>query len=136
MSFFIFNPLKIALVDDMKFIKKFKLDYVIQFVDYMNDAHCLYIAGSIPRNLFFKELPPMVKKLIPSKIEAPSHEFKPLPKDLKYVFLEPKETFPVVISMYLEENQEEYLKGVLGWNMVDIKDMNPPCLICTHRIAL
>lgn len=61
----------------------------------------------------FEELPSQTMKLILSNIEALVLELKHLPEDLKYVFLVTKETFSVIISMYLSENQEEYLLFVL-----------------------
>lgn len=68
-------------------------------------------------------------------------ELKPLSEDLKYAFLGPKEIFLVVILVHLEENHEKHLLSLLymhkvglGWNMMDIKGMDP--LIFIHCIAL
>lgn len=61
-----------------------------------------------------------MKKQIPSNVEALICELNPLSKDLKYEFLGPKETFSVVNSMYLDENQD-----VLRWNIVNIISMDP-----------
>ena len=53
----------------------------------------------------------------------------------------PSETFPIVISSALNEEQEGKLlnvlrdhKSALGWTIVDIKGISP--LICTHKIYL
>ena len=89
----------------------------------------------------FEELPKSDKKLVPSSEEPPQLELKPLPNGLKYAFLGPGETFPIVISSALNEEQEGKLlnvlrdhKSALGWTIVDIKGISP--LICTHKIYL
>ncbi|XP_052211219.1 uncharacterized protein LOC127814034, partial [Diospyros lotus] len=81
-----------------------------------------------------------------SKLMAPdSHqstpERKPLPSDLKYVFLGEGEAFPVVISSSLTPQQEQQLIEVLkahrkslGWTISDLQGISP--LICTHKIFL
>ena len=68
-------------------------------------------------------------------------ELKPLPADLKYVFLEANEQCPVVISSLLTTAQEHNLlhllkrnKQALGWKISDLKGINPS--ICTHHIYL
>lgn len=73
--------------------------------------------------MVYEELPLSTKKLIPSDIQVSIFELKLLPKDLKYAFLEPKETFRMVFLVHLNENQQEHLllilrkyNGVLGWN--------------------
>lgn len=45
------------------------------------------------------------KKLRPSIEEPPKLELKPLPRFLKYAFLGPEETLPVIIAADLEPNQ-------------------------------
>ena len=89
----------------------------------------------------FEELPKSDKKPVPSSEEAPQLELKPLPNGLKYAFLGPSETFPVVISSTLNEEHEGKLlnvlrdyKSALGWTIADIKGISP--LICTHKIYL
>ncbi|KAM2928101.1 hypothetical protein COP2_035379 [Malus domestica] len=52
-------------------------------------------------------------KLLPSVIQAPSLELKPLPNHLKYVFLGGKETLPIIVSSSLTEIEEEKLVRVL-----------------------
>jgi len=68
-------------------------------------------------------------------------ELKPLPNSLKYVFLGPKETLPVIISFLLYYDQEEELihilsdyKGDIGWSVADLKGIS--LIICIHRIHL
>lgn len=63
----------------------------------------MYSTRWVPQKETFEEFPPLQKKLILSKVEAPSLELKPLPKDLKDGFLGPDKIFPV-ISVHLEEN--------------------------------
>uniref|UniRef100_A0A2N9HZW8 RNA-directed DNA polymerase n=1 Tax=Fagus sylvatica TaxID=28930 RepID=A0A2N9HZW8_FAGSY len=54
----------------------------------------------------FEELPETEKKPMPSSEEIPQLELKPLPNGFKYAYLGPGETFPVVISAALNEEQE------------------------------
>ena len=81
------------------------------------------------------------EKLLPSIVQAPVVELKPLPDHLKYAFLGEKETLPVIISSKLNESQEEKLvavlkkyKSAIGWTIADIKGISPST--CTHRILL
>ncbi|KAF5451940.1 hypothetical protein F2P56_026994 [Juglans regia] len=75
-----------------------------------------------------EELPEKDEKQIPSTVEAPKIELKPLPKGLKHAFPGPGDTFPVIISYELSESQGEKLilnlsdhKSALGWSIADIK---------------
>ena len=68
-------------------------------------------------------------------------ELKPLPSTLKYIFLGPRNTLPVIISSSLTSSQEEDLTRVLkeyraaiGWSFDDIKGV--PSSICEHRIFI
>jgi hypothetical protein len=81
------------------------------------------------------------EKLLPSIVQAPVAELKPLPDHLKYAFLGEKETLSVIISSKLNESQEEKLvavlkkyKSAIGWTIADIKGISPST--CTHRILL
>jgi hypothetical protein len=89
----------------------------------------------------FEELPETEKKPMPSSEEIPQLELKPLPNGFKYAYLGPGETFLIVISAALNEEQEGKLlcvlrdhKLALGWTIADIKGISP--LICTHKIYL
>jgi len=66
---------------------------------------------------------------------------KPLPTTLKYAFLGPSSTLPVIIASDLTPNQEKELlrvlsrnKEAIGWTMADIKGISPS--IVQHRIHL
>ncbi|KAG9458445.1 hypothetical protein H6P81_002953 [Aristolochia fimbriata] len=72
--------------------------------------------------------------------EAPKPELKPLPSNLKYVFLE-KNDKPVIISSCLTVLEEKMLievlskhKKAIGWSLSDIEGISPT--ICTHRILM
>ena len=90
----------------------------------------------------YEPLPPLASSPMPPSIVSPSKlELKPLPDSLKYVFLGPKETLPVIISSLLFGDQEKELihilsdhKGAIGWSIVDLKGISPT--ICMHRIHL
>ncbi|XP_059624851.1 uncharacterized protein LOC132268127 [Cornus florida] len=89
-----------------------------------------------------KPLPPLSSiSLVLSLVSPPTIELKNFPPDLKYAFLGPKETLPVIISSNLEKDQENALLNVLkenkeaiGWSVADLKGINPS--ICMHRILM
>jgi len=65
----------------------------------------------------------------------------PLPDSLKYVFLDPNDTFSVIIASDMTDDQEKKLLKVLkkskediGWTLGDIKGISPS--IVQHRIYL
>nr|XP_027088481.1 uncharacterized protein LOC113709825 [Coffea arabica] len=81
------------------------------------------------------------QRVLPSVVQAPVLELKPLPEHLKYAYLGDNETLPVIISSALSKTQEEKLirvlrehKEVIGWTITDIKGISPA--ICMHRIRL
>ncbi|XP_071939053.1 uncharacterized protein [Coffea arabica] len=81
------------------------------------------------------------QRVLPSVVQAPVLELKPLPEHLKYAYLGDNETLPVIISSALSKIQEEKLirvlrehKEAIGWTIADIKGISPA--ICMHRIRL
>ncbi|KAM2536101.1 hypothetical protein TB2_021841 [Malus domestica] len=58
-------------------------------------------------------IPISTNKLLPSVIQSPSLELKPLPSHLKYVFLGEQETLLVIISSSLTTQEEDKLVRVL-----------------------
>ncbi|CAN6687765.1 unnamed protein product [Malus baccata var. baccata] len=88
-----------------------------------------------------ESIPISTNKLLPSIIQAPILELKPLPSHLKYSFLGENETLPAIISSSLTAQEEEKLlrvlkefKSALGWTLVDIKGISPTT--CMHHIFL
>ncbi|CAN6718940.1 unnamed protein product [Malus baccata var. baccata] len=86
-------------------------------------------------------IPVSTNKLLPSVIQAPVLELKPLPDHLKYVFLGDNETLPVIVSSSLTAIEEEKLirvlkehKTAIGWTLTDIRGISPTT--CMHRILL
>ncbi|CAN6679393.1 unnamed protein product [Malus baccata var. baccata] len=86
-------------------------------------------------------IPVSTNKLLPSVIQAPVLELKPLPDHLKYVFLGDNETLPVIVSSSLTTIEEEKLirvlkdnKTAIGWTLADIRGISPTT--CMHRILL
>ncbi|XP_071914099.1 uncharacterized protein [Coffea arabica] len=84
-------------------------------------------------------IPEPHKRLLPSVVQAPVLELKPLPKHLKYAYLGEGETLPVIISAGLSKIQEDRLlrvlrehKQAIGWTIADIKGISPA--VCMHRI--
>ena len=89
----------------------------------------------------FEPLPPIEDRALPSKERPPKLELKPLPSHFKNAFLGVKETFQVIISSFLESEQENKLSEILrthktdlGWTIADTKGISS--LICNHRIHL
>ncbi|XP_039687849.1 uncharacterized protein [Medicago truncatula] len=73
--------------------------------------------------------------------EAPKVELKTLPSNLRYEFLGPNSTYPVIVNASLDEVETEKLLYVLkkypkaiGYTIDDIKGINPS--LCMHRILL
>ncbi|CAN6704238.1 unnamed protein product [Malus baccata var. baccata] len=88
-----------------------------------------------------ESFPISTNKLLPSIIQAPIIELKPLPSHLKYIFLGENETLPAIISSSLTAQEEEKLlrvlkefKSALGWTLADIKGISPTT--CMHHIFL
>ncbi|CAM8895397.1 unnamed protein product [Rhodiola kirilowii] len=78
---------------------------------------------------------------LPSVMQAPKIELKPLPGHLKYAFLGDNNTLPVIIKSGLEAGQECSLIKVLrqhklaiGWTLADLRGVSPA--VCMHRILL
>ncbi|XP_060177823.1 uncharacterized protein LOC132607758 [Lycium barbarum] len=77
----------------------------------------------------------------PSIIEPPRLELKQLPSHLRYEFLGPDNTLPVIVSVSLTEEQivqllevlREYRRAI-GWTIADIRGI--PSGICEHKIQL
>nr|CAN70203.1 hypothetical protein VITISV_010325 [Vitis vinifera] len=91
------------------------------------------IEGILP--LFNEEEKAAVEK------EIPKLNLKPLPVELKYIYLEANNQCPVVISSSLTSHQENCLMEVLrrckkaiGWQISDLKGISP--LVCTHHIYM
>ncbi|XP_026452065.1 uncharacterized protein LOC113352466 [Papaver somniferum] len=92
-------------------------------------------------NASYVSLPLTNERLLPSILQAPILELKPLPDHLKYVYLGDKEELSVIISKDLTKVQEEKLfrvlreyKSAIGWTIADIKGIIPST--CMHRILL
>ncbi|XP_070007685.1 uncharacterized protein [Nicotiana sylvestris] len=90
-----------------------------------------------PLHLEKRETPPAK----PSIEEPPKLELKPLPGHLRYEFLGPDSTLPVIISSGLLDVQVQQLlhvlkecKTAIGWTMADIKGISPA--YCMHKILL
>ncbi|CAN6695182.1 unnamed protein product [Malus baccata var. baccata] len=88
-----------------------------------------------------ESIPISTNKLLPSIIQAPILELKPLPSHLKYTFLGENETLPAIISSSLTAQEEEKLvrvlkefKSALGWTLADVKGISPTT--CMHHIFL
>ena len=86
-------------------------------------------------------IPDFLPKLLPLVVQALKVELKPLPSHLKYVLLDNKNTFPIIISTKLNLSQEDKLirifrnhKETIGWTITDIKGIS--LSLRMHRIRL
>jgi hypothetical protein len=73
--------------------------------------------------------------------QVPEVDLKPLPKRLKYKFLGPDKTCPVIVSDELSPEENEKLlnllkkhRKVIGYSINDLKGLSPA--FCTHRIPM
>src|SRR6187399_978939 len=71
----------------------------------------------------------------------PVFELKPLPDNLKYVYIDEKKIYHVIISANLSEREEERLlktlkkhRAAIGYTLDDLKGISPT--ICQHKIKL
>ncbi|CAN6707231.1 unnamed protein product [Malus baccata var. baccata] len=79
-------------------------------------------------------------KMLPSVVQPPTLELKPLPSHLKYVFLGDDETLPIIISSSLMAQEKEKLvrvlkeyKTAIGWTLADIKGVQNGNWISFYR---
>ena len=92
-----------------------------------------------PWTIRYEPIPDLTKKPLLSSIQSlPQLELKPLPNTLKYVYLGPNNTLPVIIATSLNSDQENQLvdllkhKSVIGWSVADLKRIS--ISVCMHRI--
>ncbi|KAJ9539557.1 hypothetical protein OSB04_032290 [Centaurea solstitialis] len=105
--------------------------------DLIFDDSPLEEAAAVFEQLDFKDRPSQ----LPSIVQPPELELKPLPNHLKYAYLLEDEKLPVIISSKLDLDQETKLlellrdhKRALGWTIADIKRISSS--VCQHKIIL
>jgi len=104
-------------------------------------ALALQALQTIPHGYVFVDFVLSHKKLLASILQAPELELKPLPNNLKYVFIGDNNTLPIIIAKGLTSVQEEKLvkllcdhKTAIGWTLADIKGISPSTWM--HHILL
>jgi hypothetical protein len=82
-----------------------------------------------------------IGEIKPEEPQVPEVNHKPLPKGLKYEFLGPYKTSPVIVSDELspEENKKLLIllkkhRKVIGYSINDLKGLS--LAFCTHRIPM
>jgi flagellar motor switch protein FliG len=82
-----------------------------------------------------------IREIKPEEPQVPKVDLKPLPKVLKYEFLGPYKTYPVIVSDELSPEENEKLlilskkhRKVIGYSINDLKGLSPA--FCTHRIPI
>ncbi|XP_021747322.1 uncharacterized protein LOC110713162 [Chenopodium quinoa] len=114
-------------------------DVLEESISIIDEAPLLETSSWVAKH---EPLPPLSESPpVPSLISPPQLELKALPSTLKYAFLGPNETLPVIISSQLSNEQELKLikvlsdhKKAIGWSVADLKGISPS--ICMHRIFL
>ena len=132
------DKLKVILENDLD---KMNEEYVMstEIEEVMRDLNENELNGSFDKQPIPLTIPK--EKDLPSVLQETKPELKELPEHLKYVFLGENETFSVIISNKLYDEQEEKLiavlkahKDAIGWTIVDIKGISPTT--CMHKILL
>jgi hypothetical protein len=82
-----------------------------------------------------------IGEIEPEEPQVPEVDLKTLPKGLKYDFLGPDKTYPVIVSDELSPGENEKLlillkkhRKVIGYSINDLKGLSPA--FCTHRIPM
>jgi hypothetical protein len=82
-----------------------------------------------------------IGEIKPEEPQVPEVDLKPLPKVLKYEFLGPDKTYPIIMSDELSPEEYEKLlnllkkhRKVIGYLINDLKALSPA--FCTHRIPM
>jgi hypothetical protein len=82
-----------------------------------------------------------IGEIKPEEPQVPVLDLKPLPKGLKYEFLSPDKTYPVIVSGELSPEENEKLlnllkkhRKVIGYSTNDLKGLSPAFF--THRIPM
>jgi hypothetical protein len=82
-----------------------------------------------------------IGEIKPEEPQVPKVDLKPLPKGLKYEFLGPGKTYPVIVSDELSPEENEKLlnllkkhRKVIGYSINDLKGLSPA--FCTHCIPM
>jgi hypothetical protein len=82
-----------------------------------------------------------IGEIKPEEPQVPEVDLQPLPKGLKYEFLGPDKTYPVIVSDELSPEENEKLlillkkhRKVIGYSINDLKGLSPA--FCTHRIQM
>ena len=104
------------------------------------------LKGAVPLrtnrySVSYLELSLLNKKLLPSIMQTPTLELKPLLEHLQYIYLGENETLSVIIAKTLTLVQKEKLiralrdhKTAIGWTIANSKRISP--FMCMHRILL
>ncbi|CAA7015411.1 unnamed protein product [Microthlaspi erraticum] len=84
---------------------------------------------------------PLELALTKAENEAPKAELKQLPVGLRYEYLGPNETYPVIVNAALTKEETALLvrelrkhRKALGYSLDDLTGISPE--LCTHRIIL
>lgn len=133
------DPLEVALTsEELSFLDSTEVVNLLELLD--TEDFCEDVCG-VTHDPMFEQLGDPPPKVLPSYVQPPKPELKPLPDTLKYAFLKGNDTYPVVISSSLEEDQERKLldllrehMGAIGWTIANLHGISPT--VCTHRIIL
>lgn len=95
----------------------------------------------LPQKAKIEKLEPKPKLVDLKEEKVPKVELKPFPSILRYEFLGPDSTYPVIVNANLDEIETEKLlkelrlhRKVIEYTIDDIKGINPS--VCMHKILL
>jgi len=136
------DGLSIALSYDYDFTKIKEMErHICVFQNMHESALALQALQTVPYGNVFVDLVLSHKKFLPSILQAPELELKPLLDNLKYVFIGDNNTLTVIIAKGLTSAQEEKLvkllcdhKTAIGWTLANIKSVSTS--MCMHHILL
>jgi hypothetical protein len=81
-----------------------------------------------------------IGEIKPEEPQVPEVDLKPFPKGLKYKFLGPDKTYPVIVNDELSSEENEKLlillkkyRKVIGYSINDLKGLSPPFALIVYQ---
>ena len=109
------DRLSVALSRDVDFTKIEEMERNVYVPQNMQESTlALQALQTPPSSNVFVDLVLLYKKLLLSNLQALKLELKPLPNNLKYVFINDNNTLPIIIAKGLPNVQEEKLVRLLS----------------------
>jgi hypothetical protein len=112
-----------------------------QVSDQQNEELDEATKGSEPRDGSVEEAKfEDIGEIKPEEPQVPEVDLKPFPKGLKYKFLGPDKTYPVIVNDELSSEENEKLlillkkyRKVIGYSINDLKGLSPPFALIVYQ---